>query len=196
MSVELDVGASSPLPQIAESLMAKSAEVREQWSTYVSVLEAGKPIVSWLHPESVTLRAYVQLLVDRIKAQPCGPCLSKEEYKKAKCHQPRCTRNKCKWVLQSSLYGCSTNADGTVIGSYRKVRARHTRQCQMFCEIDDFCKAVDFSHELKQCYLHTLSCSKPMAHKFMSYSILVDKRDDKTDTYYYYSSYKVVRSEY
>ena len=160
--------------------MAKSAEVRKQWSKYVTALEAGKPIVSWFHPRSVTLRAYAQLLVDRIKARPCGPCLSNEEHKKAKCHQPRCTRNKCEWILQSSLYGCSINADGTVIGSYRKVPARHTRECQMFCEIDDFCKAVDFSHEQKQCHLHTLPCSKPMTRKFGYYLLHVHKRDDKS----------------
>ena len=92
MSVKLYVGITSmeslvSLPKIAESLMAKSAEVRKQWSKYVTAVEAGKPIVSWLHPRSVTLRAYAQLLVDRIKARPCGPCLSKEERNKTKCKQ-------------------------------------------------------------------------------------------------------------
>ena len=180
MSVELDVGASSPLPKIADSLMAKSAEVREQWSKYVSALEAGKRIVSWLHPESVTLRAYVQLLVDRIKAQPCGPCLSNEEHKKARCHQPRCVRNKCEWILQSNLYGCMTNGDGTVLESYRKVRAQDARECQMLCELDDFCKAVDYSHELKECYLHPVPCSNPMTRHYASYLLHVHKRDDKS----------------
>ena len=85
MSVKLDVHISYPLAKIAKLLMAKSAEVRKQWSKYVTALEAGKPIVSWFHPRSVTLRAYAQLLVDRIKARPCGPCLSKEERNKTKC---------------------------------------------------------------------------------------------------------------
>ena len=177
MSVKLDVHFSYPLAKIAKLLMAKSAEVRKQWSKYVTAVEAGKPIVSWLHPRSVTLRAYVQLLVDRIKARPCGPCLSKEEYKKAKCHQPRCIRNKCEWNLQSSLYGCSINADGTIVGAFRTVPAQTLRECQTACESDDFCNAVDFSSELKQCHLIPLPCSRPMARKFMSYSIKVHKRE-------------------
>ena len=176
ITVQLDVDTRLPLTKIAESLRGKSAEVREQWPAYYSALEAGKPIVSWLHPESVTLRAYVQLLVDRIKAQPCGHCVSKKERRKAKCHQPRCVRNKCEWNLQSSLYGCSINADGTIVGAFRTVPAQTLRECQTACESDDFCKAVDFSSELKECHLIPLPCSRPMARKFESYWIKVHKR--------------------
>ena len=161
---------SSSLSYIAESFKNLQSEARTRWPVLMEAMRVGSPIVSWLHPESVTLRAYMQLLVDRLRAKPCGPCVRSEK-RKRKCRQPRCTRNVCRWELISDLNGCSSNADGTVFRSFRTIPAGTLSQCKAACEKDDFCKAVDFSRQFKKCHLFPIVCSRPMARQFQSFQI-------------------------
>ena len=59
---------------MAKGLMALSSNAMKRWSELRDALVKGKPIVSWSDYGSVTLRAYVRLLVDRINGLKGGPC--------------------------------------------------------------------------------------------------------------------------
>ena len=177
MTMQLSANANSSTSLIAKSLIAKSAEVRDRWSTYMAALATAKPIVSWLHPRSVTLRAYVQLLVDRIKSQPCGPCVRTEQ-RKEKCRQPRCSKHTCAWVQISDSKACALNADGEAFRDFDTVLVNSIRECQIACEKDSECLAVDI-HKMKvmklkkamKCIMFRHACSKPLTYPGSSYRL-------------------------
>ena len=181
MTVDLNVNTTSSASVIAKSLMAKSEEVRGQWSTLMAALATGRHIVAWRDPHSVTLRAYVQLLVDRIKAQPCGPCVHNKD-RKAKCLQPRCSRHKCTWVQISDRMGCRMNADGDTwdFGSYW---VNSPRDCQNLCEKDNECLAVDVYNKTKgnsevglKCRMYREACSNPLSYPASAYRLELHKK--------------------
>ena len=182
MSVLLGSNDNSSVPDITESLLSAASEARRRWSALVDARTAGSPIVSWLHPQSVTLRAYVQLLVDRLRAKSCGPCVRSEK-RKRKCRQPRCIRYKCVWTLISSEKGCRFNADGDTISPFTEARADTTRQCQQKCENDNECMAMDFNPYIKNkkhaCLLFRRPCSKPMRFPRVSYRLELQKNDGR-----------------
>ena len=167
MSLLVPTNDSSPISEVAKGLLSLSKDARARWSELMDALATGKSIVSWNEVGSVTLRAYVQLLVDRINAMPCGPCIRTEQRKK-KCRQPRCERSKCAWSVISSSKGCITNADGTVRGAFQTVWVNTTRDCQIACEKDDECIAVDFSIKKHKCSLFRKVCSKPLKEWLLS----------------------------
>ena len=181
MTVELNTTSSASV--IAKSLMAKSEEVRGQWSTLMAALAIGRRIVAWRDPHSVTLRAYVQLLVDRIKAQPCGPCV-RNANRKAKCLQPRCSRHECTWVLISDSKGCGANTDGGVLSRIDSVWRKSARDCQTLCEKDDECLAVDLYNKTNKkknkarvhCIMYREACSHPLSHPASSYRLELDNK--------------------
>ena len=158
---------SSPTSEVAKGLLSLSKDARARWSELMDALATGRPIVSWIEAGSVTLRAYVQLLVDHINAMFCGPCIRTKQRKK-KCRQPRCERTKCAWSVISTSKGCIHNADGTVKGAFQKVRVNTTRDCQIACEEDDECIAVDFSIKKRKCSLFRKACSKPLKSNLLS----------------------------
>ena len=142
----------------------------------MAALATGKPIVSWLHPRSVTLQAYAQLLVDRINAQPCGPCVRNEQRKrKEKCRQPRCSKHTCAWVQISATKACELNADGEAFRDFNTVVVNSIRECQLKCEKDTECLAVDiFKMKLRKtvkCVMFRHACSKPMTYPGSSYRL-------------------------
>ena len=181
MTVELNVNTTSSASLIAKSLMAKSEEVRGQWSTLMAALAIGRRIVAWRDPHSVTLRAYVQLLVDRIKAQPCGPCV-RNGNRKAKCLQPRCSRHECTWVLISDSKGCGANTDGGVLSQIDSVWRKSVRDCQILCEKDNECLAVDLKNKTRRskvslkCVMYRKACSNPRSYPASSYRLELRKK--------------------
>ena len=147
----------------------------------MAALAIGRRIVAWRDPHSVTLRAYVQLLVDRIKAQPCGPCVHNKD-RKAKCLQPRCSRHKCTWVQISDRMGCRMNADGDTwdFGSYW---VNSPRDCQNLCEKDNECLAVDVYNKTKgnsevglKCRMYREACSNPLSYPASAYRLELHKK--------------------
>ena len=181
MTVDLNVNTTSSASVIAKSLMAKSEEVRGQWSTLMAALATGRHIVAWRDPHSVTLRAYVQLLVDRIKAQPCGPCV-RNANRKAKCLQPRCSRHTCTWAQISDWRGCGLNADGEAFGNFGSAWVNSTRHCQILCEKDNECLAVDLENKTRRskvslkCVMYRKACSNPRSFPAASYRLELRKK--------------------
>ena len=174
VTVQLSANATSSVSLIAKSLMAHSAEVRDRWPTFMAALAIAKPIVSWRHPRSVTLRAYVQLLVDRINAHPCGPCVRNEQ-RKAKCRQSRCSKHTCAWIQISSSRGCLDNADGEAFRFFNNITVNSIRECQITCEKDSECMAIDVVEtKLKKavkCTMYRHACSTPMTYPGSSYRL-------------------------
>ena len=170
----------SPTSEVAKGLLSLSKDARARWPELMDALATGRPIVSWIEAGSVTLRAYVQLLVDRINAMFCGPCIHTEQRKK-KCLQPRCTRTKCRWVLIHLNRGCGVNADGTAsgLGESQKVQADTVGDCHIACEGNDECNAVDYDARRRTCFLFRKACSKPLKKGHVSYRLV--RKANETD---------------
>ena len=155
---------------MAKRLVSLSKDSKRRWSELMDAQTTGRPIVSWLHPRSVTLHAYVQLLVDKINGMFCGPCINTKERKET-CRRPRCQRNKCVWSLIHENKGCGLNADGMVITWYPVSHKNTTQDCQAECEKADGCVGVDYNKIEKQCHLLRKACSRPLWQRFSSYRL-------------------------
>ena len=174
-SMSLLVNDTSSPSAVAKQLKSLSKDAKGRWSELMDARTTGRPIVSWLHPQSVTLRAYVQLLVDRLNGMFCGPCIHNEQRKKT-CSQSRCERHKCVWRLIHKSKGCALNADGTVIPFFGESWGKYTLQkCQAECEKVDECVAVDYEKPHRRCRLFRKACSKPLTEWFASYRLEIEK---------------------
>merc|ERR1712032_95191 len=119
----------------------------------------------------------IQLLVDKIAAMPCGPCIHTEQRKK-KCSQTRCEREKCVLSVINIGKGCTRSADGKGIKSFLELRWVTFQRCRAECEKREGCLAMDYSDDYREkrksekinmCRLFRKACQWPMVPGFASY---------------------------
>ena len=158
---------------LTEELFTFTYDAMGRWSSIMDAMAIGKLIVSWIEPGSVTLRAYIQLLVDRVNGMHCGPCV-RSEARKERCKLPRCERSHCTWSPIDKTKGCHVNADGMLPDDKLRHETRYTlRDCQIECEKDRDCNAVAYEIGAKQhkCMLFRKACKFPLAPNWGSYAM-------------------------